>query len=205
EWIYDHEQKWLKLNVCKNDTFYSDSPFSKNENDLCYWFIEDIWFDENEKRNVLYYWDYLTATIVRLIENIGLYRRINEGGGTDILKGCYVNNILFGDTLTNKNSIEKNKEIVSSDFLITAYPNPFNSTIVIKYILQKPSIISIKITNLLGQEVYNLNNNDKISPGTYSFAWQGVNNRGNKVTSGIYFIVISDGTSIKTKKIMFLQ
>jgi len=204
KWVFDHEERFLKLNVSKNDTFYSDILWPKSEDDMCYWLIEDEWYYDN-KRNVLYYWDYLVATSYQLVENVGIVQKLYEAGNFEQLKGSYVNGILLGDTITTSNSIYDIKEKNISNFVLTAYPNPFNSRIVIKYMIPKTTSISIKITNLLGQEIYSRNNNTKISPGSYSFSWTGVNNRGNKVTSGIYFIVISDGASRASKKIMFLQ
>ena len=69
------------------------------------------------------------------------------------------------------------------------YPNPFNSSTDIRYQIPDsrfPDHISLKIFNILGQEIRILMNEEQQS-GIYTVTWNGKDNGGHKVASGIYF------------------
>ncbi|MCB5251446.1 MAG: T9SS type A sorting domain-containing protein [Candidatus Cloacimonetes bacterium] len=66
------------------------------------------------------------------------------------------------------------------------YPNPFNPQATIRYGVNKASSVEIKIYNYRGQLVRNLMNSEK-PKGWHQVIWDGKNDNGNKVTSGIYF------------------
>jgi len=78
------------------------------------------------------------------------------------------------------------------------YPNPFNSNTVISYQLPVTSEISLKIYNIAGQEVRALVDTRQ-KPGYYKIVWDGRDNNGNSVNSGIYFCRIEVQTSLGTK------
>ncbi len=85
------------------------------------------------------------------------------------------------------------------------YPNPFNPETAIKYQLPMASKVSLKIYNLLGQEVRTLVNETKTA-GYYQVKWNGTNNSGIKVSSGIYFYTIRTNTGyIKVRKMILLR
>jgi serine protease AprX len=71
------------------------------------------------------------------------------------------------------------------------YPNPFNPTTVIKFNIQDskfkvPLHTTLKIYNVLGQKVRTLVDEEKF-PGTYQVIWDGKDDEGEDVASGIYF------------------
>jgi len=89
--------------------------------------------------------------------------------------------------------------------LIGNYPNPFNPTTSIKFSLANDSRVSIEIYNLKGQKVKTLVN-DNFTTGTHSVTWNGDDNQGSKVTSGIYFYQLnSGGKYTSTKKMLLLK
>ena len=66
------------------------------------------------------------------------------------------------------------------------YPNPFNPTTVISYQLPVESKVTLRIYNVLGQEVKTVV--DEIQEAGYkSVEWSSTNHLGNSVTSGLYF------------------
>lgn len=85
------------------------------------------------------------------------------------------------------------------------YPNPFNPSTTIRYNLQKAGNISLVIYNVTGQEIRTLVN-QKQAPGNYSITWDGRENNGKNVASGVYFYRLTDiaGTSV-TKKMLLLK
>ncbi|MBD3233048.1 MAG: S8 family serine peptidase [candidate division Zixibacteria bacterium] len=74
--------------------------------------------------------------------------------------------------------------------LIGNHPNPFNSTTGIKFQISEKAIVSLSIFNLLGQKVITLVNRE-IPGGAHSIIWDGKNDAGVKVASGIYFSKLS--------------
>ncbi|HEX9655621.1 MAG TPA: choice-of-anchor J domain-containing protein, partial [Bacteroidota bacterium] len=66
------------------------------------------------------------------------------------------------------------------------YPNPFNPTTVIRYALPEPSSVTLKIYNVLGQQIAELVNDVK-DAGFFQTEWNGRNQYGQLVSSGVYF------------------
>jgi hypothetical protein len=90
------------------------------------------------------------------------------------------------------------------------YPNPFNPTTTIKYQLAKDSKVSIRIYNILGQEVNRIVSGE-LPAGFHQIVWSGRNKQNNLVSSGVYIYRIEarslDGTEkfVKNRKLMFLK
>jgi hypothetical protein len=91
------------------------------------------------------------------------------------------------------------------------YPNPFNSNTIINYNILVPSKVQLEVFNLLGQRIEIIEMGNIHESGLYTVAWNGENEQGNKVSSGIYFIrltltSIGDGhVNFLSKKIVVLK
>jgi len=83
-------------------------------------------------------------------------------------------------------------EKVSTFILYPNYPNPFNPATVISWQLAVGNQVKIKIFNLLGQELRTLVN-EKQEAGYHSVLWDGRDNSGNPVASGIYICKLQSG------------
>jgi flagellar hook assembly protein FlgD len=84
------------------------------------------------------------------------------------------------------------------------FPNPFNPVTTIKYQLPKASDVLLKIYNILGQSVITLIN-ERQEAGYKSIIWNGLNESGMKVSTGIYFYVMEAGNFRSIKKMMLLK
>lgn len=84
------------------------------------------------------------------------------------------------------------------------YPNPFNAKTTIEYYLAKPSYISIKIFNLMGKEIATLVNEQK-NAGNFSICWDGKDNSGKAIASGIYIYRIKANGFTEAKKLSLLK
>ena len=84
------------------------------------------------------------------------------------------------------------------------YPNPFNPTTTMRYEVPSGSKITLKIYNILGQEVKTLVN-DYQKQGRYEILWDGRNDQGVKVATGVYLYRISSGKFQKVKKMMLVK
>ena len=92
------------------------------------------------------------------------------------------------------------KHSTAQDFhLEQNYPNPFNPTTNIRFSIEKPGMVSLKIYNVLGQEVTTLLNKE-LKAGTYTFNFDG-----SKLSSGIYFYRIRSGNFVQTNKMVLLK
>lgn len=81
------------------------------------------------------------------------------------------------------------------------YPNPFNPATTISFHLPGAAKVSLKIYNLLGQEVRTLTD-QQLQAGTHGVAWDGRDNSGNPVSSGVYFYrLTADGFSTVGKMV----
>jgi hypothetical protein len=77
----------------------------------------------------------------------------------------------------------------SDDYIIKNYPNPFSDYTHIKYRIQFPGHVNIKIFNILGQEVVTIVN-DIHDANEYEIIWDGRNAEGVRLASGIYLAVL---------------
>ena len=84
------------------------------------------------------------------------------------------------------------------------YPNPFNPRTVIRYELPNEGNVSITIFDLSGKQIRSLVSSSEPA-GYRSTVWDGTNDRGETVTSGVYLYRIHAGQFIQTKKMIFLQ
>lgn len=79
------------------------------------------------------------------------------------------------------------------------YPNPFNPSTTISYSLPEQAFVSLKIYNILGQEIETLVDETK-SAGVYEVDWES-----KTAASGIYFYRLNFGGKILTKKMTLLK
>jgi serine protease len=88
--------------------------------------------------------------------------------------------------------------------VLSNYPNPANPETVISYSIGQPGYVTLKVYNTLGHVVRTLVNEVNAS-GTYTVRWDGKNNQGIAVTSGIYFYQIRVGAHIETRKLLLAR
>ena len=84
------------------------------------------------------------------------------------------------------------------------YPNPFNPSTTIQYSLAHSAHVEMDVFNVLGQKVRTLFVGDE-KIGTYTVVWDGSNDYGAKVSSGVYFYRIRTGEFSATKKLVLVK
>jgi hypothetical protein len=83
------------------------------------------------------------------------------------------------------------------------FPNPFNPATRIKFTLPKKSHVSLKVYNVAGQLVKTLRD-DVMDVGSHEVTWDGTNNIGSSVASGVYFYKMKAGADYENVKKMIL-
>ena len=83
------------------------------------------------------------------------------------------------------------------------YPNPFNPTTIIPYSIDRTTEVNISVFNLLGQKVRTLFSGVQFQ-GLYRIRWDGTDDSGKTVPSGIYFCRLDAGAFSRVKKLILL-
>jgi len=84
------------------------------------------------------------------------------------------------------------------------YPNPFNPTTTIQFSIPNQVKVELNIYDIMGRKVNSLVSSN-YSAGNYNVVWDGTNDNGMMVSSGIYFYQVKAGNQIAVKKMSFLK
>lgn len=122
-----------------------------------------------------------------LVDKDGIARP--QGNGFDV--GCY--------EFTASTGME-DASILQKDFvLFQNYPNPFNPSTTIRFELSESDIVTLKIFNILGEEISMLVNTE-LKAGKHEYQFNA-----NNLSSGIYFYRIQAGSFTETKKMILIR
>lgn len=116
--------------------------------------------------------------------------------------------VIPGENTTLNFSLEPDSnadvvEIVATS-LRANYPNPFNPETTIIYDLKEPAKVRLDVFNLRGQLVKTIVNDQQTS-GRYQVVFTARDDRGNKLSSGLYFYRLRAGDYVKTRKMMLME
>ena len=101
--------------------------------------------------------------------------------------------------------LSSGKDIVPEEFAFYhPFPNPFNPKTTIAFDLPEKKEVVLQVFNINGGLVQTLIHS-KLSPGKYSFDWEGTDQNGRSVTSGVYFIQINIGSFRSIKKALLVK
>ncbi len=140
------------------------------------------------------------------VESDGTYEiLVTTKEGEEITQTIEVNN-LEGETTVTITGISDPGEnlVISTDQLLDAYPNPFNPSTTIRVQMAKAGPAKLLIYNVLGQKIRTLYDGE-LQKGTKQFVWNGKDDLGKQVASGLYFYQLKTRNTVKTKAVMFLK
>ena len=101
-------------------------------------------------------------------------------------------------------SVEDEVAVPLTTKLNKNYPNPFNPQTTISYVLQQKKHVTIDVYNILGQKIITLVDEEK-NPGRHQVVWDGSNDKGSKVASGIYLYRMITPEYRESKKMLYLK
>jgi hypothetical protein len=103
-----------------------------------------------------------------------------------------------------ENATQENFPVAGKTQLLQAYPNPFNPETTIPFSLSKAGNVKINIYNTKGQLIKTLLNDNK-KAGNHSVKWNGKDENGNAVSSGMYFYRLQTDKVTYTNKMLLLK
>ena len=111
----------------------------------------------------------------------------------------YFDNILLSKGVIPTGIEEEKSHLAESFQLYQNYPNPFNPSTAIKYQIPKESIVTLKVYDVLGEEVETLVNQNQ-KQGNYTITFNA-----SKFSSGVYFYRLKTNSITLTKKMLYLE
>ena len=124
----------------------------------------------------------------------------DEPGVIEIANGVVVNSAHFGIPMT----VEKAPSLPSVAALHQNYPNPFNPSTEIRFDIPTARDVQLRIYNQLGQTVRTLVDN-RMKAGTYALEWDGQDQMGRSVASGVYFYNLEAGDFNQIRKMTLVK
>lgn len=88
--------------------------------------------------------------------------------------------------------------------LFQNFPNPFNPTTSVMFTVPKNGLVTIKVYDMLGQEIATLVN-EVVDRGVYTVNWDGLTDKGSYVSSGNYIYRMVAGDFVKSRKMMLIK
>jgi photosystem II stability/assembly factor-like uncharacterized protein len=175
----------------------------------CTW-LNDVVFTDDSTGWVVGDYGFIWHTTDRGINWI----KVESGTTADLYRIFFFDNgkkgYIMGDSCTlltydGTDGVKEEQPPVALSFeLFQNYPNPFNPMTQIEFQIVSPGFVSLVIYDLLGKEVITLLNEEKKS-GTYTVKWNGEDNCGKKVSTGIYFYRLRSDISCKTRKMILIN
>ena len=119
-------------------------------------------------------------------------------------KLCFCISIIAANILSDVIVIELIDIVLPETFELSQnYPNPFNPHTMIQFSLGAEELVSLKIYDIQGRLVKSLINNTYFPAGYHQSTWDGKNNMGTHLPSGMYFYtLVSDHRTITKKMVM---
>ena len=123
----------------------------------------------------------------------------------DRLKLGYELKFVAGDPAYVESMLLEILSQIPSEFTLGQnYPNPFNPITRLDYLLPRRSDVSIRVYNMLGQEIITLLRQEQ-PYGKYSVSWNGLDKYGKQVASGVYFTELKSRNIRRVTKMLLLK
>lgn len=213
--VYNTPQDFLidDLTAELGDTLELYRYHEGNNPDVIYEGDDNKYFDNQiSNRKIYRFPNSLSYSSYSLTKGVGL-DSLSEGFDIGYvytwLKGCVINGKVIGDTSLVVGIKDENNDVPSEFSLSQNYPNPFNPETVINYQLAVSSFVSLKVYDILGNEVAVLVNEEKPA-GKYqvNFNAQRTTNSafgGKLLSSGVYFYQLHAEQFVQTKKFVLVK
>jgi len=110
----------------------------------------------------------------------------------------------FGPSSLSKTGTAESAALPETFALEQNYPNPFNPSTQISFALPEASEVELEIYNIMGQKVRTLVSSS-FQAGFHALQWDGANDFGQRVASGIYLYKLQAGSFVQTKRMILMK
>jgi hypothetical protein len=125
---------------------------------------------------------------------------LQNNGTIDSTSVIFDNFSIIADSIQQfPSGLRDSENKITSCILHQNYPNPFNPSTTIEFDLPKTTEVTLKIFNILGEEVTTLVS-DRLSVGSYSYEWDASN-----LASGVYLYRLQVGDYVETRKMVLMR
>ena len=135
--------------------------------------------------------DFVNENTGWIVGENGMIRKTTDGGTA-----------WYPNTLLDINQSTQNLAVTAE--LYPNYPNPFNPNTVINYKLSVSNEVELTIYNFLGQHIRTLVHT-KQQRGNYQIEWDGRDENGMEVSSGIYLCQLKAGLFVQTRQMVYMK
>ena len=100
--------------------------------------------------------------------------------------------------------VNDNLVLNNSSTAIQNFPNPFNPSTTFKFNLKRRTDVDLLIYDSLGEEIKHISMNNA-SAGINDIHWNGINEKGNKISTGVYFYLFKTNHDLISNKMIFIK
>jgi hypothetical protein len=105
---------------------------------------------------------------------------------------------------TTVTDLEWSELLAESATLGQNFPNPFNPATTIPYTIERESEVTLTVYDIAGREIRKVDEGQKAT-GSYTAVWNGTDERGFQVPSGVYLVRLQAGSDVHTKKMILTR
>jgi len=109
----------------------------------------------------------------------------------------------LGVTITSNERLPDEKR--SGLGAVGAFPNPFGEKLAVTLAIDRPQTVSLEVYNALGQRVRVLQASAQLAPGTHTVAWDGRDDTGANVASGLYLVVVRSDDQVVSRQVVRIR
>ncbi len=106
----------------------------------------------------------------------------------------------YGTTSVNDKDV-----LLPSDFALSNYPNPFNPSTTISFQIPEQAVVSLDVFDTRGRKIRSLISNENRRAGAYFARWDGMNDKGSIMPSGVYIYRLSAPGMIISRQCILLK
>ncbi|HPG40718.1 MAG TPA: S8 family serine peptidase [bacterium] len=138
-------------------------------------------------------------------EQVRFRFRLASNEDSNVADGIYIDDVyIFADTVLTGVENETGSALPKEYSLAQNYPNPFNPVTTIHYELPEDGKVSLEIYSILGERIATLVNREHRA-GRYEVLWNGRNDSGAQVSSGVYFYKLKTRSFTDVKKMILIK
>lgn len=133
-----------------------------------------------------------------------VFLNIHLKDGSQLIFNINAINKIILDPITNIEDAKKINSILNTFKLNQNFPNPFNPNTSIQYEVPKAGKVELDIFNINGQLIKSIHKEHR-QKGKFKIDWNGKNNQGSFVATGVYFYRAKFENTVISKRMFFIK